>query len=283
LTLDNRPLFVISDLHLGSGSARDVFADSQKKEMLFQFLDMVEKEDARLIVLGDLMDLWRFRIKGIVNSHGDIFDRLYELDASYIPGNHDLAVSYLAEKGFLEHPFLNSPLEPVTYLIGDKKFSFLHGHEIDTVSRGINPSIGRALGLTALPIEHIKGKQVFSSEKINEMVLEIKASFLTLTSQIRWHMLKFWSEITTPMSYLELLDNLKNIRSRKMIDLFMHQKQNTDHDIVVSAHTHRAGNYSNWYYNSGSWTDINQNFLKILPSGIIEICNWTKSGPAIIS
>jgi UDP-2,3-diacylglucosamine pyrophosphatase LpxH len=84
----DRQLFVISDLHIGSGGPRDPLTSLEKRHLLESFLEHVQREDGELIILGDMMDLWRFGLMAVVNTHRELLDRLSEMDVTYIPGNH---------------------------------------------------------------------------------------------------------------------------------------------------------------------------------------------------
>lgn len=275
---NNAPIYVISDLHLGSGSARDVFADPCKKRLLFEFLNVVEQEGAQLVVLGDLLDLWRFNLKGIVNAHSDIFDKMHEIGALYVPGNHDSAIAILGPQHRMPHPFLNTASEPVRQNFAGKNIAFLHGHELDAINRNIGLSIGKALGISAMPIEHVKKCQIFNSEDIDEYVLRIKAGILTFLERLQKQLMGFWLDMQNPMPYHDVVALMKYDKNRKKLLNFHREKQRNAHDIVISAHTHHAGRFSDWYFNSGSWTSLKQNFLKIMPEGNIEVCDWTNKG-----
>jgi UDP-2,3-diacylglucosamine pyrophosphatase LpxH len=50
----NAPIFVISDLHIGSGGVRDSFSQNNRHLCFNKFLDYVEKEDGELVILGDI-------------------------------------------------------------------------------------------------------------------------------------------------------------------------------------------------------------------------------------
>lgn len=277
-TSSDRPLFVISDLHLGSGSLRDVFSDPTKKRLLFEFLRMVEQEDGRLIVLGDLLDLWRFNLKGIVRAHSDIFDKMHDMGALYVPGNHDAVLSVLAPTSKLPHPFLNTASMPLKTEFAGKSIAFLHGHELDAINGRIGLPVGKALGMSAMPIEHVKKCQIFNSEDIDDCVLKIKAGIITFIERLQKQLMGFWADMQNPMPYQDIVALMKYDKSRKKLLNFHRQKQRHCHDIVISAHTHHAGRFSDWYFNSGSWTSIKQNFLKLLPEGSIEVCDWTNKG-----
>ena len=272
------PLFVISDLHLGSGSLRDVFSDPAKKRLLFEFLKMVEQEDGKLIVLGDLLDLWRFNLKNIVRAHTDIFDKMYEMGTVYIPGNHDSVLSVLAPSGRLPHPLLNTASMPLQIEFSGQNIAFMHGHELDAINAKIGLPVGKALGMSAMPIEHVKKCQVFNSEDIDDCVLRFKAGIITFLERLQKQLMGFWADMQNPIPYHDIVALMKYDKSRRKLLNLHKEKQRNSHDIVISAHTHHAGRFSDWYFNSGSWTSLKQNFLKLMPEGNIEVCDWTNKG-----
>jgi hypothetical protein len=49
--------------------------------------------------------------------------------------------------------------------------------------------------------------------------------------------------------------------------------------VAVVGHTHKAGTFSDWYVNSGSWTGGTNDFLKITPDGDIGVFGWSERGP----
>jgi hypothetical protein len=62
-----------------------------------------------------------------------------------------------------------------------------------------------------------------------------------------------------------------------------YQADRTDglYDIAVVGHTHRAGTFGEWYFNSGSWTGPTNNFLRIAPDGRIRVFDWEEQGPRV--
>ncbi|HSV27683.1 MAG TPA: metallophosphoesterase, partial [Sedimentisphaerales bacterium] len=155
----DRPLFVISDLHIGSGGPRDMLNHLEKRRLLESFLNYIQKENGELMILGDMIDLWRFGLMAVIRTHRELFDRLSEMNVTYIPGNHDQALGALENPGGVIHPFFDKLTLPGMRQIGSKLFHFNHGHELDPITGRIGPSIGRALGMSASLIEWIKGAQ----------------------------------------------------------------------------------------------------------------------------
>lgn len=88
----DRPVWLVSDLHLGDGSRSDAFMG--KDRLLLQLLDRVAAEGARLVICGDAFDfLQAHDFTPVIKAHGKLLRRLGELAAGpgvwYLHGNHD--------------------------------------------------------------------------------------------------------------------------------------------------------------------------------------------------
>lgn len=273
-----KPVYVISDLHIGSGGPRDTLNIDGKRNLLEAFLDHVQREDGELIILGDMIDLWRFGLISVVKNHRELLDRLSEMDVTYIPGNHDQCLASI-DHADLIHPFFDKLQAASTRIIGDKQFRFYHGHELDPVNGRIGPYMGKALGLSAGLIEWAKGAQVFSSEIIGEALLEMAENILTryytMTQDLN---LCLCGELCL-CNGLGARKPLKTRHEQNMLKRHNMHRLSNGHDIVVSAHTHRPGVFGGWYYNSGSWTGNASTFLRIMPDATTQLFDWTTSGP----
>jgi UDP-2,3-diacylglucosamine pyrophosphatase LpxH len=87
-----RAIWFISDLHLGDGSASDVFVG--KDRALIALLERVRDEGARLVVCGDAIDFHQaWDLTRVLRAHGKLLRALSELADTngviYIHGNHD--------------------------------------------------------------------------------------------------------------------------------------------------------------------------------------------------
>lgn len=115
-----RPLYVISDAHLGAGDPR---AERTKSDRLLRFWEMVEHQDGDLVILGDLFDFW-FEYKNAIPrfhfEHLMAIRRLVEQGRKvwYVAGNHD----------FWAGPFLQEELG-VTYCPDELQIT-VHGKTI---------------------------------------------------------------------------------------------------------------------------------------------------------
>jgi len=274
----NKPIFIISDLHIGSGGPRDSFSQYNRCAYFENFLNYVEKEDGELIILGDFIDLWRFSFKKVVKARRDLLDRLAEMKVCCVPGNHDLALNRFINSQDVPHPFFKKIKEPFVRIIGDKKFSFLHGHELDPMNRNLTHRVGRILGLSSSLVEYAKGYPVFSSDVIEETLLSIEEKLFLFWLNFVRQLANF-----TGLSGLPTLHNAQVLPRQKRIEKLLLKyelkKQIDGNDITISAHTHRACRFQEWYFNSGSWTDQTNNFIQILPDGKVNIFDWEKDTP----
>ena len=87
------PIFCVSDLHLCDRGYRDNFAVEGREARFYKFLDYVEAEGGQLYVLGDLFDFWQANLSRAVVAYLDLLTRLDKMQAVYVVGNHDCALS----------------------------------------------------------------------------------------------------------------------------------------------------------------------------------------------
>lgn len=121
----DRPVYIISDLHLGDGTRSDTFLG--KDAELLAFLDHVEREAAHLVIAGDVIDFHQaWIIERILKAHAKVIGALSRLAArtgvTYIWGNHDHDISVFRDLLRLD---VCSSLE-----IGDRVL-IRHGYEYD--------------------------------------------------------------------------------------------------------------------------------------------------------
>ncbi len=88
----DRPLWFVSDLHLGNGRRSDTFMG--KDRALCELLETVRSEGARLVICGDAIDLLQANnLTPVIRAHGDLLRQLSNMPEDqrviYIHGNHD--------------------------------------------------------------------------------------------------------------------------------------------------------------------------------------------------
>ncbi len=122
-----KPVYFISDIHLGAPSLKPEF-EEKRKTALLKFMDMVEKNGSRMIIVGDLFDFW-YEYKSVVPK---AFFWLYAklacmvengVPIDYIAGNHDF---YLGEF-FSKYLGLRIYQDGFSEKIGGKNFLVIHG------------------------------------------------------------------------------------------------------------------------------------------------------------
>ena len=79
--------YIISDLHLADGKRRDDFKKNRTK--FKNFLRMVKKQKAQLIIAGDFLELWQANPIDIARTYSDILNELISIGTKIIIGNHD--------------------------------------------------------------------------------------------------------------------------------------------------------------------------------------------------
>ena len=121
----DRPLYIISDLHLGDGTRSDAFMG--KDQQLLAFLQKVRSEGAHLVINGDALDFhqaWSFT--RILRAHSELLGELSRMaettGVTYIWGNHDYDIQLF--KDILRFRVLSSLDLGTTVRI-------VHGYEFD--------------------------------------------------------------------------------------------------------------------------------------------------------
>jgi UDP-2,3-diacylglucosamine pyrophosphatase LpxH len=270
-------IYVVSDLHLGNGSAKDHMVCGEREELLHRFLDEVERRDGRLIILGDLLDLWRFRLEDVVARWGPVLDRFEALGADYVTGNHD---ARLCEDlaGCAWHPLFKRLRSPFSEQIGERCFRFMHGHEIDPFMPAI---LDRWAPLLEQMVALVYGRpslSLASPDAMTDTMLEWGETLLHLGYR-RHH--RLWTQIQR--EFLQWPDHgwrrvKAPFRTRHMLSRFYRDRSQGLYDVAVAGHTHRAGHFSHWYLNSGCWIKPVASFLKIYADGQAIVCDWRREG-----
>ena len=89
------PTYCVSDLHLCDRGPRDNFCFRGSGAAVPSFLNLVERNRGRLLILGDLFDWWQVPVGSAVTAYLPLLDRLAQMGATWIVGNHDNALAPL--------------------------------------------------------------------------------------------------------------------------------------------------------------------------------------------
>lgn len=136
---DNRRTVVVSDEHLGHTACN--------KTAFARFVRWLARETPnRLVINGDLLDLWRRNNAEVVLENKDVLRELFGLSCPiyYVPGNHDYAVYDAAVRARLDRWTDNEMIvtKKLTLKCGDHIYHLTHGYDIDV-----------AVTMEELPIE----------------------------------------------------------------------------------------------------------------------------------
>jgi UDP-2,3-diacylglucosamine pyrophosphatase LpxH/uncharacterized membrane protein HdeD (DUF308 family) len=273
-------IFVISDLHLGDGGARDNFEAGKKTPELRAFLDHVGAEGGELFILGDLFELWQVNLSLLFVKRREVLDHLAALNLVYVPGNHDIDLIHFIGTDFLAHPFFAHMRAPFDRVLGGRRFRFCHGHETDPFNSGDAPGFGRMLTIFGGIFEDENGSPLLAGGETAEEVLEqFGESMLTIwrSALAAVHKRATDEEIrpsaalTPAQSPGRLGEHVAGVRA---------DRENGGWDVIVLGHTHKPGRIEDWYFNSGSWTGPSNHFLRISPDGHVRHLAW-KDGRAL--
>lgn len=144
----------ISDLHLGDGSRTD---DFHRDREFLKFLEFVESQAQRLIILGDLFELWQADLDRVLFTHSQVVDKLLclsnKVEVRYVIGNHDYIpfVKFVASTDAICSEFR----DPEHGIVAE------HGHRYDIFNRYKNPlksikwPAGRGLTLFVAGLERL--------------------------------------------------------------------------------------------------------------------------------
>lgn len=272
------PIFVISDLHIGDGSKKDNLTKDNKADLLQRFLDYVQRQNGRLVICGDLLELWRYRIEDVLERWENLLDQLANMDIIYIAGNHDPLFETEYRDRWSWHPIFEKLSKPFCQRIGQRQFCFMHGHEIDPF---ISPKVIRwapLLRLISGALEFNSEMCLMTSDAVTEALLEVGEQLGRFWKTITFKLEKALDETFLPIASEGLTRLKQPIRTQNMIRRFYKQQKEGLYDMTIAGHTHSAGQFGQWYFNSGCWTRTPASFLRIDPDGAVTVWDWTDSG-----
>ena len=122
-----KPVYFLSDVHLGAPGLSHEFETLRKEEML-KFLDGIMRNGSRLTIVGDLFDFWYEYRYVIPKDYFWIYTKLNEmvqkgLSVDYVAGNHDFFLGQF----FAESLGLRVYQDGFSEEIDGKKFLIIHG------------------------------------------------------------------------------------------------------------------------------------------------------------
>jgi UDP-2,3-diacylglucosamine pyrophosphatase LpxH len=270
---------VISDLHLGDRSPGDNLCRAGREPLLDAFLRYVEKRKGRLVIVGDLFELLRFPLDRIIARRRPLLDRLADMDTVYVPGNHDEEVLRLVDADDPPHRFFTNMSQAFVQRIGNRRFKFMHGHEVDPFAHARIHSLGRMVGSLAGLCEFGQGTCILSNDAVTGVLEEAGEHLLRAWNWLRCGMNEAIRESCNELAAGKMRFLTRGIRTQHMLTRYYRDRAEGLYDAAIVGHTHKEGTFGNWYFNSGSWTGRNNSFLRIAPDGEVGVFDWTDGGP----
>jgi UDP-2,3-diacylglucosamine pyrophosphatase LpxH len=256
----NVPRFCISDLHACDRGYRDNFAVEGRESRFNAFLDFVESQDGGLYVLGDLLDFWQVNLSKSIMAYIRLLDRLDAMEAVYVVGNHDGALSHFIDTPLMMpgHSFFTRMRHAFEEEIGGRRFTFLHGHESDPYCRDDNPGTGEITAIISGMLED-RNRSPFDRHHraVEDQFVGTLEGALT-----------FWRKLTFQHGRLdEMLEGVEKYRAERKAD------------VVVYGHTHEPGRIGEYHFNTGSWARANDTFVWIEDDGQVGVWEWLGNRP----
>ncbi len=121
-------IVAVSDLHLG--------VDNSDKPAFKRFLESLHSDSnvTDLVLLGDVVDMWRRDSSGVFLENHDVLDLIVDLQKKarvyYVAGNHDFHVLKLQGRGY---PF--NFVDDLTLQQEGVNCRFVHGYQFDEMQR----------------------------------------------------------------------------------------------------------------------------------------------------
>ena len=216
-------------------------------------------------------------LEQVIEYWSGLFDRLDQVGAVYIPGNHDIAVGQTDADNTL-HPILKRVKPPFTQRIGEKAFHFMHGHEFDPFV----PTHGNQWQKTFQVLTQFANFRhkipLAWHDRIADFLIELGERLLRIGQRLGANLQQvLHEELALLCDAHPSLDEMST-HTLKLLSRQFHYRDQVQYDVAVAGHTHRPGRFCRCYYNSGSWTKAANNFLRIEPDGHTQLFDWGSGG-----
>lgn len=247
-----RPIYCISDLHLGDGGPRDNFLPAKEKQLL-AFLDYVQQNNGKLLILGDLFELWQANWSKVFTVRERLLDRFAAMDATYILGNHDADLYHFIGTSWINHPLFTGMIGEARRTIGGRSIQFCHGHQADEYCAGLNPGLGRITAIyTGLKEDRHGGPMLDKYRTVEQ---------------------KYLGPMEWTVSLLKRLGG----KPDRFTEINQSLLAKYTADCIIFGHTHLAGCVKQGgraLFNCGTWAERTNNFVRINPRGTINVYDW---------
>jgi UDP-2,3-diacylglucosamine pyrophosphatase LpxH len=241
-----KKVVVISDVHLGY--------ENCDRTLLNRFLDELAKDQdvTDLVLLGDIVDMWRRDASGVFLENRETINRILDLPESvkvhYVAGNHDYHVLGLKNsRDYFRYPIPFS--SDLTITDGEFTYRFMHGYEFEYGSKKDNPTMYQVMDALC----RVMSDEVGAFENdiwglVTRAWGEIRY-FLTTILLLKKREVNITAKMLQSTPETRLADTIQDLDRRAY-----KEQGDRPKEILVYGHTHRPFiNRQENLVNSGSW------------------------------
>lgn len=244
--MEHKKVVIISDLHLGYERCDKVSLNS--------FLDVLQKDNdvTDLVLLGDVVDMWRRDASGVFLENRGIVNKIIALQerirVHYIAGNHDYHVLHLKNtKQYFSYPLEFK--ENLNITDGQYTYRFVHGYEFEYGSRKHNPTMHRVMNALCRVMSDGEG---YIEDNVWGLVTKGWSEINYFFSTILLFRKRQVKSITTELQdspEIRLKDKIKDVERRAY-----EMQGGKPNEILIFGHTHQPFiNKQENVVNTGSW------------------------------
>lgn len=284
------PIYCVGCLHMGAGGPRDNFAAAGKESDFVAWLDMVQDTAGRLVLGGDVLELWQENLSKVICHRMPFLDRFGAMNAQYILGNHECDLLHFVGTHLLNHSLFRRMTTEITlpgaiyrepeYALADDRerrrywtpvrYDIRHGHEADPACSGDSPGLGRITALyTALREDRNHGP----------LLRPLFGRYRTVENRslgwMEW-LADAWSWLRGEPGREIAINRAFRAMRREA------QSATTEEVVFLRGHTHSPGRSGTWLYNWGSWAEQRRSYVRIDEHGP-RVLDWVDRLPVEIT
>ena len=186
-----------------------------------------------------------------------LVDRLAAMNAIYVIGNHDCALTKFIDTGLMPaHPIFQNCRRAFEETIGGRRLAFLHGHEADPYCRDLIPGTGEITAIISGMLEDRNKGPFRRGHAVEDEFVGTLETALTI-----WRTLTF-----------------QHGRLAEMIDGVEAYRRRAGAEVVVYGHTHEPGAIGDYHFNTGCWARQQDTFVRIEDGGAASLWQWGEGG-----
>jgi predicted phosphodiesterase len=191
-----------------------------------------------LVIIGDFFELLRYPLDSVIDRREALLDHLADMNTVYIPGNHDEDVIRWAGTEKPPHRFFAKVSRAFVRHIGDRRFKFMHGHEVDPLANTRIRNLGRVIGRLAYLCEFHPGLCLLSNDTVIGLLEETGEQLLHVRTWLRAGICRALQESYSVLPAGRMRFLTRRMRTRRMLTRYYKDKTEGLYDVAIVGHTH---------------------------------------------